>query len=122
MRAPYWPLEFRIRQPAWHCRLIGHRQRDSQRHPHLLRHPRVAERRAVLVAGLVVALAVIARGLLLAPADGPTDRTSRARRAREPPPAIRRGLPHRIPRRGSTGRRPARRCPALPRGRWLRRD
>src|SRR5882672_840576 len=73
MRAPYWPLEFRIRQPAWHRRLIGHRQRDSQRHPHLLRHPRVAERRAVLVAGLVVALAVIARGLLLAPAGGPTD-------------------------------------------------
>src|SRR6266446_9762715 len=67
------PLECRIGKPTRHGRRVCHRKRDSQRHPYLLRHPRVRERRAVLVARLVVALAVVARGLLLAPTGGAAD-------------------------------------------------
>src|SRR6266550_8213551 len=72
-RASRWPLKFRIRKPTRHPRRIRHRERDSHGHAHLLRHTRISERRAVLVARLVVALAVVTRGLLFAPAGGPAD-------------------------------------------------
>src|SRR5207253_7811426 len=66
-RASRWPLKFRIRKPTRHPRRIRHRERDSHGHAHLLRHTRIGERRAVLVARLVVALAVVTGGLLFAP-------------------------------------------------------
>src|SRR5207247_11336933 len=73
MRASRWPLKFRIRKPTRHRRRIRHRERDSHGHAHLLRHTRISERRAVFVARLVVALAVVTGGLLFAPAGGPAD-------------------------------------------------
>src|SRR2546427_3347640 len=73
MRASRWPLKFRIRKPARHRRRVRHRERDSHGHTHLLRHTRISERRAVLVARLVVALAVVTGGLLFTPAGGAAD-------------------------------------------------
>src|ERR1041385_480775 len=71
MRASRRPLKFRIRKPTRHRRRIRHRERDSHGPAHLLRHPRIGERRPVLIARLVVALAIVTGGLLLAPAGGP---------------------------------------------------
>src|SRR5207247_983368 len=85
MRACRWPLKFRIRKPTRHRRRVRHRERDPHGDAHLLRHTRISERRAVLVARLAVALAVVTGGLLFAPAGGPacTPR-SRAGRAARP--------------------------------------
>src|SRR5260370_28282687 len=73
-RASRGPLKFRIRKPTRHRRRVRHRERDPHGHAHLLRHTRIGERRAVLVARLVVALAVVTGGLLFAPAGGPADK------------------------------------------------
>src|SRR5437867_9053044 len=73
MRASRWPLKFRIRKPTRHRRRVRHRERDSHGHADLLRHTRIRERRPVLIARLVVALAIVTGGLLLAPAGGPAD-------------------------------------------------
>src|SRR5437667_10560774 len=82
MRACRWPLKFRIRKPTRHRRRVRHRERDPHGDAHLLRHTRISERRAVLVARLVVALAVGTGGLLFAPAGGPA---AQAPTGRAPP-------------------------------------
>src|SRR5205807_8407611 len=71
-----WALELGAREPARQLRCVRDRQGQTQRDPYFLREPRVAERRAVLVARLVIALAVVQLVLPVSPPGGPSHKVS----------------------------------------------
>src|SRR5260370_37954458 len=67
------PLELGVGEPLRQHGCVGDGERDPERDAHLLGHSLVGEARAILVAGLMVALANVALRFVPAPLGGPAD-------------------------------------------------
>src|SRR5260370_8838968 len=67
------PLELGVGEPLRQRGCVGDGERDPERDAHLLGHSLVGEARAILVAGLMVALANVALRFVPPPLGGPAD-------------------------------------------------